>query len=58
MKPQTPEYRVAIRDGIEHLKDFVTAEGVYTMSERDHNGVDARCQVLVKVVDGRWRLVP
>jgi branched-chain amino acid transport system substrate-binding protein len=58
IKPQTPEYRVAIRDGVEHLKDFVTAEGVYTMSERDHNGVDARCQVLVKVIDGRWKLVP
>lgn len=54
----TPEFRAAIRDGMENLKDFVSAEGVYTMSDRDHNGVDARCQVLVKVENGRWKLVP
>lgn len=56
-KPGTPEFRVSIRDGMEKLKDFVTAEGVYTMSDRDHNGVDARCQVLVRIENGRWKLV-
>ena len=57
VKPGTPEFRVAIRDGMENLKDFVSAEGVYNMTEKDHNGVDARCQVLVKVESGRWKLV-
>ena len=57
-RPGTPEYRVAIRDGMENLKDFVSAEGFYTMSDKDHNGVDARCQVLVKIENGRWKLVP
>ena len=28
-KPGTPEYRAAIRDGMEGLKDFVSAEGFY-----------------------------
>ncbi len=56
-KPGTPEFRSALRDGMERLHDFVSAEGVYTMSERDHNGVDARCQVLVHVENGRWVLV-
>ena len=58
IRPGTPEYRVAIRDGMENLKDFVAAEGVYTMSDKDHNGVDARCQVLVRIDNGRWTLVP
>ena len=58
VKPGTPEFRVAIRDGMENLKDFVAAEGVYTMTEKDHNGVDARCQVLVRIENGRWKLVP
>ena len=57
-KPGTPEYRAAIRDGMENLKDFVSAEGYYTMSDKDHNGVDARGQVLVKIENGRWKLVP
>ena len=58
VRPATPEYRAAIRDGMENLKGFVAAEGVYTMTERDHNGVDARCQVLVRVEGGQWKLVP
>jgi len=56
-KPGTPEFRSAIRDGVEGLKGFVTAEGVFTMSPKDHNGVDARCQVLVRIEKGRWTLV-
>ena len=57
-KPGTPEYRVAIRDGMESLSNFVTAEGFYTMSDKDHNGVDPRGQVLVRIENGRWKLVP
>ncbi len=56
-KPGTPEFRAAIRDGMEGLKDFVAAEGVYNMSAKDHNGVDARCQVMVRIENGRWKLV-
>ncbi len=57
VKPGTPEFRAAIRDGMENLKNFVAAEGVYTMSATDHNGVDTRNQVLVRVDNGRWKLV-
>jgi len=57
-KPGTPEFRVALRDAIEGLRDFVGSEGVYTMSEKDHNGVDARSQVMVKIENGGWKLQP
>lgn len=57
-KPGTPEFRSALRDALENLHEFVGAEGVYNMSPTDHNGVDARSQVLVKVVDGKWELQP
>ncbi len=57
VRPGTPGFRAAVRDGMENLKGFVAAEGVYTMSDKDHNGVDARCQVLVRVENGRWKLV-
>lgn len=56
-KPGTPEFRAAIRDGMENLRNFVATEGVYNMSASDHNGVDLRNQVIVRVENGRWRLV-
>jgi hypothetical protein len=57
-KPGTPEFRAALRDAIENLKDFVGSEGVYNMSAADHNGVDARSQVMVKIENGGWKLQP
>ena len=51
-KPGTPAFRVALRDAIENLKDFVGSEGVYNMSPSDHNGVDSRSQVMVKIENG------
>ena len=57
-KPGTPEFRAALCDAIEGLRDFVGSEGVYNMSASDHNGVDARSQVMVKIENGGWRLQP
>ena len=57
-KPGTPAFRAALRDAIEGLHDFVGSEGVYTMSASDHNGVDARSQVMVKIENGAWKLQP
>ena len=57
-RPGTPEFRAALRDAIEGLKDFVGSEGVYNMSPADHNGVDTRSQVMVKIENGAWKLQP
>ena len=57
-KPGTPEFRTALRDAIEGLRDFVGSEGVYNMSTSDHNGVDSRSQVMVKIENGGWKLQP
>ncbi len=57
-KPGTPEFRAALRDAIEGTKDFTGSEGVYNMSPSDHNGVDARSQVMVKIENGTWKLQP
>jgi branched-chain amino acid transport system substrate-binding protein len=53
-KPGTAEFRTALRDNIEQLKGFVGSEGVYTMSPQDHNGVDERSQVMIKIENGKW----
>lgn len=57
-KPGTAEFRLALRDALENIKDLVLTEGVYSMSVKDHNGADARSQVLVEVKDGKWKYVP
>ena len=57
-KPGTPEFRSAVRDALENLKGFVGTEGVYTMSSQDHNGVDERSQVMIKIENGKWLYQP
>ena len=52
----TPEFRLALRDGIEGLREFVGTQGVFNLSDKDHNGVDDRSQVMVKVEAGAWKL--
>jgi branched-chain amino acid transport system substrate-binding protein len=56
-KPGTPEFRSALRDALEGMKDVVTPEAIYSMSPTNHNGADQRSQVLVRVVNGAWKLV-
>ena len=57
-EPGTAEFRTGLRDAIEGLKEFVGAEGVFNLSEKDHNGVDGRSQVMVQIKDGQWKLAP
>jgi len=56
-KPGTAEFRQAMRDAIEGLKDVRGTHAVYSMSPTDHYGVDRRARVLVRVENGDWRLV-
>lgn len=55
-KPGTPAFRTALRDALERLHETVGTHGVYTMSPKNHNGMDARARVLVKVHAGAWQL--
>ena len=56
-KPGTSEFRAALRDALEGMKEVVTPEGVFNMSPENHNGLDPRAQVLVRVEGGEWKLV-
>ena len=56
-QPGTPAFRAALRSALENMHEVVTAEAVYTMSPTDHNGVDARSQVLVRIEGGQWKLI-
>ena len=56
-KPGTPEFRAALRDGIEKSNKLVGTNGVYTMAAGDHAGYDASAIVLIKVENNHWKLV-
>ncbi|MEY2632411.1 MAG: hypothetical protein RIR00_1065 [Pseudomonadota bacterium] len=57
LKPGTPEFRNAVRDGIEKTSKLVGTNGVYTMGAADHAGYDPAAIVLIKVEDNHWKLV-
>ena len=56
-KAGTPEFRAALRDGIEKTSKLVGTNGVYTMAAADHAGYDASSIVLIKVENNHWKLV-
>lgn len=56
-KPGTPQFRAALRDALEHVKNVVGTHGVYNLTPENHNGEDERARVLVRVEDGKWRLM-
>ncbi len=56
-KPGTPEFRAALRDALEGIKDMTTSQGVVSMTPQDHSGYDQRARVLVTVKDGKFVLV-
>ena len=56
-RPGTPEFRAALRDALENVRNVVGTHGVYNMSPSNHNGLDERARVLVRVENGAWRLL-
>jgi len=55
-QPGTKEFRAALRDALENVREVVGAHGVYNMSASDHVGLDQRSRVMVRIVNGTWKL--
>jgi branched-chain amino acid transport system substrate-binding protein len=55
-QPGTPEFRAALRDALEGLKNVAGAHGIFNMSPTDHLGLDQRARVMVKIENGAWKL--
>jgi len=49
--------RAAIRDELEKTQGFVGISGVFNMTAQDHNGLKEDSAVLVKVEQGKWKLI-
>jgi len=56
-KPGTAEFRAALRDALENVKELPGVHGVFNMSAKDHNGFDARAAVMATVENGDWKLL-
>ena len=57
-QPGTAEFRAALRDALESLREVHGAHGVFNMSPTDHLGLDQRARVMVKIENGAWRYQP
>jgi branched-chain amino acid transport system substrate-binding protein len=57
-KPGTAEFRAALRDALEQVKELPGAHGIFNMSPNDHLGLDQRARVMVKIEKGAWRYQP
>ncbi|ACB34666.1 Extracellular ligand-binding receptor [Leptothrix cholodnii SP-6] len=57
-QPGTPEFRVALRDAIEQVKELPGAHGIFNMSATDHLGLDQRARVMVTIDNGAWKYLP
>jgi branched-chain amino acid transport system substrate-binding protein len=56
-QPGTKEFRAALRDALEGLKNVAATHGVFNMTEQDHVGLDQRAAVMVQIQSGGWKLV-
>ena len=50
----TPEQ---IRNGIEQTKNLASVSGIFTMTPKDHNGLDLSSLVMVKIIKGKWTML-
>lgn len=56
-KPGTEEFRAALRDALEQVKDLAGTQGIYNMTPEDHSGFDERGVEMLTVKDGGWQLI-
>ncbi len=55
-KPGTPEFRAALRDALETMGRTVLAHGVINWSPTDHWGYTNETGVMLKVIDGKFKV--
>ena len=56
-KPGTPEFRAALREAMENVKEMPADHGVFSFSASNHKGLDSRAVVMVRVENGTWKLL-
>ncbi len=57
-KPGTPEFRAAIKEALESMPGLAITHGVIDYTPTDHWGFRPDTGVVMKVVNGEWKLEP
>jgi len=56
-KPGTPEFRLALKDALENIREVVVPQGVLRYTATDHYGYDGRARFVLSAQGGHWRAV-
>ena len=56
-QPGTPAFHQAFKEAMVTTKDVVGTHGVYNFKPDSYFGVDERARVLVKLEQGKWKLL-
>ncbi|HEV2979746.1 MAG TPA: ABC transporter substrate-binding protein [Casimicrobiaceae bacterium] len=56
-QPGTQAFRSALRDALENAHEVAASNGVFNITPGDHNGMDNRARVMVRIDNGKWLLV-
>jgi branched-chain amino acid transport system substrate-binding protein len=56
-QPGTKEFRAALRDALEGVKNLAATQGVFSMSATDHQGFDERARVMAHIEQGTWKVL-
>ena len=57
-QPGSAEFRAALRDALENVRDLPGAHGIFNMTPSDHLGLDQRARVMVRIENGAWKYQP
>jgi len=57
-KPGSREFRLALREALEGIRQLHANAGVFNFSSGDHAGLDQNSRVMVQVVKSGWKLEP
>jgi len=57
-KPGTKEFRHALRDSLENIKNMPANSGVYNMTSTDHSDQNDYSRVMVSIQNEKWVLEP
>ena len=55
-KPRTAAFRAALRDALENMGSIALSQGVLNYTARDHFGFQSDTGVILKVVNGDWKV--
>jgi len=56
-RPGTKEFRAALRDALENVKNLAATQGVFNVTPSDHQGFDERARAMARIENGTWKVL-